>query len=406
MGTGSLVMIKLRTFIFLSSVKSLVYHFKLFFGIFLLVANTAVFAEPIIIMGRTVIDKPTTYKNVQLDLSNGYFQVVNNASLDIENCIIIGTISSKNMHLIELVSGDLILKNNSVGISSVGIPQNPENPSIFDVINVAHGHVTIMGNKFSVDTPYTVGLLTTNGAYTVGFKISGNEVRNFHGGFLLKNSHEAYIDHNKFSNVSISNILIVDGSNALFEKNDILFPGNNNVGDGIDIMDSDNITLNQNYISSGSCYSVIILRGKNITFNRNQIVGGITYAISIKSSIGSSDLHHAYLLRMMSDPAIRKMTRNSNTNIKIINNYLAQNRYGLTAANVDGLVVEKNVFIQKFLSDSNRRFWTNNNILLKNTVNVTWSGNLYKEAYAQDDSGNNSELSKFVEFPLTGGVNL
>jgi hypothetical protein len=369
----------------------------------ILITCHVAFAKTIVINGKTLIDKPTVYKDVVLDLSNGFFQITNNALLQIENCIINGTISPKNSNLINLLIGSLVLKNNTVNISSVNIPKNPTNPSIFDVIIVSQGKVTIVGNRFDIDTPYTVGLFVTTGSYTTDFNISRNDIRNFHGGIFLKNSHGAYVADNTFSNVSISNIFIMEGNNGLFEKNDMFFPGNNNVGDGIDIIDSENITLNQNYISSGSCYSIVILRAKNIVINRNKIIGGITYAIIIESSL-DTDSYDAYLLNIAH--ISNNNTHTINQNIKVINNYFSQNRYGLTASNIDGLTVENNTFIQEFANSASRKFWTNNRILLQNVTHILWRDNLYKEAFAQDFSTNDIRSSKFVEFPLYDGVDL
>lgn len=374
-------------------------------GIFLSIANHSIWAKPIVIIGKTIIKKPTTYKNVVLDLTRGYFYVVNNASLQIENCIINGTISPRNIHLINLVTGSLVFKNNKVSVTSVDIPKNPLNPSGYDVISVLQGQVMLVGNKFSINTPYTVGLFVTGQSYTTDFNISENEVKNFHGGFLLKNSQRAYIGHNQFFNVSISSVFIDEGSNSLINNNNILFPGNNNVGDGIDIIDSDHIILNKNYIASGSCYSIIVLRGKDITISHNKIVGGITYAISINSSMGFSDPHNGYLLKIIGDQPRKKFIDN-NQNIRVVNNYIAQNRYGLTAANVDGLVAENNIFIQSFSTNASRQFWTNNDVLLQNVKSITWTGNLYKEAFSQQNSECGGKSCHFVEFPLAGGVNL
>jgi len=269
---------------------------------------------------------------------------------------------------------------------------------------MSQGTVDILNNTFAVDTPYTVGLFVTESYRTSHFNISDNRIFNFHGGIFLRNSDHALIANNRFSHVSISNIYTIGSYHSLFDRNVILFPGNNNLGDGIDIIDSDNITLSGNYIASGSCYSVMILRGKDIMIAHNRIIGGITYAISIKSSIGINSHHDKHLVRLLANN--KEKTNVYNQDITVINNYLAQNRYGLSAINVKGLKVQDNVFIQYFDNNISRKFWTNNDILLQEVSDITWNNNLYKEAFTQKSSGNNDQASRFVIFPLHGGVSL
>jgi len=364
----------------------------------------AAYAKPIVIQGKTIIDKPTIYRNVVLDLSDGYFQVLNDAKLTIENCIINGSISTKYVNLIDINSGHLILKNSKFNILSTDIPENPSSPSIYNLIHVSKGQASIIRNKFSINKSYTAGLFVAD--ISSNINIIDNDIHNFHGGVILTDIHDAYIVNNRFSNVSISNILILNGTHSLFEKNTILFPGNNNVGDAIDIVNSENITLNQNYIASGSCYSIVVLHSDNIFINNNKIIGGITYAIYINTSIGTSDPNYKYLSAILNNETIKKLNSSYNQNIKVINNYIAQNRYGLTVHHVDGLLVKNNIFIQRFSDSLARKFWTDNSILLQNVSHVTWIKNLYKEAFDQNNVQEDDEFYRFVNFPLTGGVNL
>ena len=94
----------------------------------------------------------------------------------------------------------------------------------------------------------------------------------------------------------------------------------------------------------------------------------------------------------------------NNQNITIAKNYISQNRYGLTAIDVDTLIVKENIFIQKFPDNSTRKFWTDNQILLTNVSNLIWKDNLYKEAYSQDNEDENTQSSYFVTFPTYHGV--
>ena len=358
-------------------------------------------AEAKKIFSDTIISKDTVYQNASIDLNSGSFQIINNATLKIENSTINGTISADNTAFFKVTNGKLILKNSMFNINSVRLPAVPDLPAIYYSINVLQGSVDIDNNKFFTNKDYTVGFLTTNRLATTGFKITNNEFHRLHGGILLRNATHAVIENNKFDHVSSSNIFLIDSSDHLIKRNTILFSGNNNVGDGLDITDSANITITQNYIASGSCYSMMVLHGKNINITDNKILSGITYAISIAGSIGEKTASDQYLLKLIGNRATRVA---GNENITITHNYLSQNRFGITTDNTDRLIVKNNLFIQRFADNNARKFWTNNDILIKNTVNVSWEDNLYKEAYSQDPQGDNSLSGKTVSFPLHGGV--
>jgi Right handed beta helix region len=379
------------------------HRFYYYLSLILLMFSHACFSKTIVIAPMTKIESNTAYKNVTLDLSAGSFIISKNASLNIENCIVNGTIAPNNPFLINLLNGKLILKNNRFNVTSSNIIPNRNNPSLYNTINIFQGDVTIVNNKFTIDKLYTVGLLITNKSPTSNIDISHNNIHHFHGGLLLRNSHHAIISNNKFSNISSSNIFILEGSNNLIKKNSILFSGNNNNGDGIDITDSDNITLRENYISSASCYSVVILRSKNIFIDKNKIIGGITYAIFISPTAYMLGLYHENFSLSFGKNQIKDFAA-TNININVTNNYLSQNRYGLAAGKVDGLTVRNNTFIQRFSNKNNRKFWTNNDILLKESINVIWDANLYKEAFTQVANDNNARSSNFVIYPLHGGV--
>lgn len=361
------------------------------------------FSKTIVIEAMTKIEKHTTYRNVTLDLSHGSFIIAKNGALHIENCIVNGAISPANPFLINLTHGELTLKNNRFNISSLNITPKESTPSLYNVIHVLQGGVYIVGNRFTIDKHYTAGLLITNKLPTSYIDISHNTIRNFHGGILLRNSHYALIADNKFSNISSSNVFILEGSRSVIKNNTIYFSGNNHNGDGIDISDSDHIMIRDNYISSASCYSIVILRGKNIYVQHNKVIGGITYAIFVSPSTSLHDTHHEHFSSAFGKDQIKEDVL-MNENINISDNYLSQNRYGLAASKVDGLTVKNNVFIQRFANKNSRKFWTNNDILLQESINVIWDANFYKEAYTQVAGGNNELASKLVVFPLHGGV--
>lgn len=388
---------------FISLLRSKTNKPVFFIGVVLFIVSRVSFAEIIIVAPNTIIEKDTTYHNVILDLSHGSFLITKNASLKIENSIINGSISPDNPFLINVTSGNLILKNNTFNVISTNIPANPNHPPLNYLINISQGVASIIGNRFTTNKFYTVGFLASTRSMTSDLNINDNDIRNLHGGILLRNSYRAHILNNKFINVSSSNIYIIGGSHHLIKGNVILFSGNNNIGDGVDLSDTENTSLSENYILSGSCYSVVILRCKNILIDRNKIVGGITYAIYITYSEQLVDSYHKHFLRFSDkDPVIDGV----NENITITNNYLSQNRFGLAARVVHGLTVKNNVFIQWFRDSHSRKFWTDNDVLLQDINNVIWEDNLYKEAYPQQTQGNDEKSSKFVIFPMHGGVSL
>lgn len=83
---------------------------RFFIGIFFFILHATCFAERIIIHPKTVIDKNTVYQYATLDMSNGSFIINNNASLQIEESEITGTLSPDNPFLISVANGRLILK--------------------------------------------------------------------------------------------------------------------------------------------------------------------------------------------------------------------------------------------------------------------------------------------------------
>lgn len=377
------------------------YPYCFFLLLLLLIHNTCLAQKLITVSGTTVISTPTTITNVTLNLDQGAFLITNNASLDIENCIINVTMSPTNPYFIFLKTGSLTLKNNVVKITSSNLPLTPLVQSLFYAIQIQQAtNVNIIGNQFSVNKYFTIGwFLTYQEFNTTGFNISNNKITNFHGGVYLINSKNGLISHNIFSHISFGNIF-VSGNDCIITANTIINSGNNNVGDGIDIIDSDTVTISDNFIGISSCYSILILRAKNLLINNNIIVGGITYGIYIAPNLGFA----------VDNPSLRTIITNDkfkvsiNQNITITNNYLGQNRFGLGAVNVDTLSVHNNSFVQKFNDAPTRIFWTDNTNLLIQVINLTWHNNFYKEAYTQFNVADSSRSQIFVPFPVTGGV--
>lgn len=373
------------------------YRFCIFLLI-LFIGNHSAFAHTIYVAPSTIIDKDTTFKNIGINLTRGSFVVTKGATLSILNCNIIGTVSAENNFFISITSGHLIFKNNKVTVKA-NLNADPVNPPLYYMIKLQQGGVDIVSNYFSVNRSYALGLFTTNHLATSGLNFKRNTIYNFHGGILLTNSRSSQINENRFFNVSSSNIFILNSRDITINSNNFLFPGNNNIGDGIDISDSQDITISNNDIVSGSCYSLVVSDCKDILLIDNRIIAGITYAIYLTSSVLEKDAPPIFY-----EHDHRATHFIGNSNIQIIHNYLSQNRFGLGVLHVDGLVAKNNIFIQRFKDQTSRKFWTNNDNVIKNTLNMIWEDNVYKEAYNQNSGGDEMRARKFVTFPAHGGI--
>ena len=373
------------------------------FAILLLIFSplSASFAETITIKGLKIIDQSTCYRNATINLDEGAFLVTNNATLQFVNSKISGTLSPQNPFLLHLSLGQLVMSNSTLQVATQDIEPIPENPSAYHAIRVSQGKVYMVNNKLSISSLYTAGLLVTGYYPTSNFIFKNNRISGFHGGIFLSNSSHAEVSNNQFSKVSMSNILTKNGSYSTYRHNTMIFSGNN----GIDILDSNNITFSENQIYSSSCYSIFVLRSQDIILQANSVIGGKTYAIYIAPTIGTGGMYSLHLKRLVDDE-IQDNKVYKNNRILIIANYLAQNRYGLAATNVNDLEVSGNVFVQHFANDSQRKFWTNNDVLLSDTAAVTWNNNLYKEAFPQNMSAPADPALKFVAFPLHGGASI
>lgn len=360
------------------------------------------FANRVKLDGEIVIDQPTVYKNATLDMSQTRFIITNNATLDIENSTINSTISPTNPFFITVENGSLIFKNNQVNVTAKDIPSNPDSIASYYLLKIQQGNVNIVANKCVTNHFFSTGFLLSVATYTtMGLIITDNKIYNFHGGIYLNNSNHAWISHNLFSSVSYASILNIGNYNTI-TKNVLLITGNGYDGNGIDIVQSHDVLVSNNFISNDSCYSILILQSQNVVLDRNMITSGITYGIAIFPSLGPYS-HLAHLIPFMKSHLKNQLI---NKNIKITRNYLSQNRFGIAATDMDSLTVKNNYFLQRFLDDPSRKFWTDNTNLLINVSNLIWENNLYKEAYTQEVPGNNIRSLAFVNFPITGGVTL
>lgn len=355
----------------------------------------------IVLHGEQVINKPTTYDHVTLDLTDGRFSIRPGGSLTISNSTVRVQISQANPNFVQMINGNLNLQANQVNVTTTLSSNAQVKFFDFDLIRVDQGTVSINKNNFTIDKPYTIGFLSTGIQYfTKGFRITENTIDNFHGGVYLNKSSEAEISRNKFTNVSFSSIFN-NGNMNTFDRNLIVFPGNLYLGDAIDIFNSNGVTVSNNLISSGANSGVSITGGNNIFIKNNKITDGKEFAIVINTPSLAALKKNTYWMQLLPKG---KISFFDNNNIVISYNYLAQNKYGLKAGIVDNLVVFGNIFIQRFNDPTSRQFWTNNDNLLPEVANLAWGHNEYKEAFTQDNEGDNSLALKFVSFPRRGGV--
>lgn len=362
-------------------------------------------AMAIDIHGNQVINTVKNYSNTHLDMTDGRFTIATGGILNILNSTIDITISATNPFFINLMNGKINLNNNIITVKSSSITQTPSTKALYELIKVVSGEVILLKNDFKVDTAYTVGLFETgNTNATNGFVFDSNKIENFHGGIYLYQANNSKITGNIFTDVSFSNIYH-NGSLSNITGNIFNFPGNLRFGNALDIVDSDSLTVKDNIISSGSNEGITITGGNNIFIDDNKITDCRSYGIKINSPVMAEIRKNQSLLPFITAKKFNtKMRFGSNSNILISNNYIALNRYGLTANMVSDLIVTKNHFIQKFSDSSIRQYWTNNDNLLMGVSNLTWLDNFYKEAFTQENGGDNTPALKFVEFPAHGGV--
>lgn len=355
----------------------------------------------VIVGPNTIINVPTTYSNTTIDLTNGSFIIKNNATLTIENCSIIGELSPTNHTLFDVQLGTLKLTNNNVSISAPLIAEHPDTQSLQYVIRLEAAKADLTGNSFIIDKEFAAGLLITSASQpTDNINIVANHIENFHGAFYLLNSQNSVIDDNIFTANSYGNIVLI-GDNSKIINNAIYFAGRDRIGNAMDIINSKGVLVHRNVVFTPTCHGVYVFSSEDVEITDNSITGGITYAMSLLSHIATIDQDKdGYIFKIIDAKNLLPITTK---NIRINNNVMSQNRYGIAARDTDNLVVNKNYFSQRFKDAVARKFWTDNSILMINVTNVTWTNNIYKEAFTQENGGDNS-MTQFVPFPATGGV--
>lgn len=382
------------------SKKIFLSFFFISFGFILLCMSVDAYA--INIAPNTIIRTPTFFKNTEIDLTNGNFIVKNNALLSIENCTIKGALSAENPKLIKVEDGSLTLSNNTITISAPTIVPHPDVQSLTYVVWLYNARLQMNNNKITMTAPFTAGLLITDiRTWTDNLKISNNRIEGFHGALYLLNTVNSTIENNILIRNSYGNIVVI-GDRITISGNHVLFSGNDLIGNGdaIDVIDSDNIDIINNVITTPGCYGIWIMSSANVAINLNTITGGVTYGINMTNLESSQFLHAEKVLRALGKKEMRHQLSN---HITIMNNALHQNKYGIIAEGVDQLIIANNFFSQRFSSNSERQFWTDNNNLLKNVTGLIWQNNLYKEAFSQQNIGDNSK-TEFRPYPASGGV--
>lgn len=375
---------------------------KLFYscvGLILLIMNHAAYA--VVIGPDTIINVPTTYSNTTVDLTNGNFIVREGATLTIENSTVFGTISPANPNLISVERGGLNLTNNNVSVSTSSVIPTPKTEASFFAIRLGRATATITGNTFTIDNQFSAGLLTSSVILPAkDITIVNNQFQNFHGVLYLLRSNNTIVDGNLFKMNSAGHIAIV-GSNAKITNNSIYFSGLNQLGDAIDLVNAENVTIAKNLIFTPTSEGISMISSHNVLVDSNTVTGGITYGIRVFSVSELSKLDNT-IARIVAKLG-RRMKHQATMDLTVSNNYLGQNRYGFAAVDVNNLTVTGNFFTQKFEDAATRQFWTDNTNLLVNVTSLTWANNIYKEAFTQVNGGDNSN-TEFVTFPATGGV--
>lgn len=379
------------------NLRKLIYYC---FGLFLCMLSLPALA--IVIGSKTIITEPTTFSNTELDMTHGSFIVRNGASLTIQNCKIDGVISADNPFLISVELGEVNLLKNEVSISTSGIDPTPKTEASQYVIRMGRSTGHISGNSFFIDQPFTAGLLTTSLILPAkNVRVINNVFQNFHGVLYLLNSSNTIVDGNEFKLNSGGNIVLV-GDKSHITNNSIYFSGRNQLGNAMDIVASEDVTIAKNNIFSPTSLGIAITLSRNILLDNNVITGGITYAIKLLSNAELKDPHN-FTGRIVAKLNKKTIAQLGTQDITIRNNFMAQNRYGLAATDVTNLAVVNNYFSQRFVDAAARKFWTDNNVLLQNVTGLTWDSNFYKEAFTQVNGGDNS-MTEIVPFPESGGV--
>lgn len=356
-------------------------------------------AYAIVIAPNTVINSPTIYSNEVIDLSHGNLIIKRGASLTIRDSKINGVLSEENPTLIAIESGTLTMRRNKVAISAPSMTPNPYAQSLAYVVRANNAKIQLVNNEFKMADEFVGGLLITNdGIQTEDIVIERNKIEGFHGALYLLNSNNAFINNNILRLNSYGNIVLI-GRDGQISNNSIYFSGRDKLGNAMDVIDSYNISIANNVVWTPTCHGIYIFASEGVAIDNNNVASGITYGITV---LGKEELSQDAYATALSHQRNSHFVSKS---ITISNNYFSQNRYGINASDVEGLLISNNYFSQHFNDAASRQFWTDNTNLLKNISDLQWLNNFYKEAFTQVN-GDSNALTQIVPFPETGGVSL
>jgi len=345
----------------------------------------------VILHGNQDIMSSMAYHHATFDLTDGRFTIKQGGSLIITDSIIDITISAHNPFLANIQNGSLVLKNTIVNIKTSGMYPNPEKKALYQLITQQGGQLNVLNNTFDVTDDFTVGFIhVTCLASKSNIKINHNRINHFHGGIDLALCDEVEIDDNNFTEVSLANISY-SGNHSQFIGNTFYFPGNLRTGNAINMVKANHIMVSHNIIASSASYGMTLMGVSDISIDSNKITDGQSYAIFINSPKFKVKFKH------------EKIT---NDNISISNNYFSQNKYGVAGDDILHLIINNNIFIQKFNDARTRQTFTDNHYLLPHVFELTWHDNLYKEAFTQENDGDNTSALTFIVFPKYGGVRI
>lgn len=360
-------------------------------------------ANEVILNSELIITTEKIYDQQSLIVhEHGRFVIEGNGLLVIKNSRVDVTLSQANPFFILAKQGKLILENSTFRVRTTNIPGRQRQEATAYLVSAKKAQLQVSNNQFYAESIHTVGLIKIGDwdgkVHSQDHMINNNYINNFHGGLYLFNVSNSTISHNMFKFNSLGSIN-VSGEHVSVDNNRILFSGRFDIGDGILVLPSKNIKIEHNQISNGSCYGMQVIGGEYVEINDNTIVDGITYAIYISSDFNKLNLSQQQIAMLeLTNAPVR------NEHIIIANNYLGQNRYALAGDEVSNLKAHDNYIVQRFDDAATRTFFTNNDILFKRLINLTWKNNFYKEAFTQVNGDNLDITKRLYVYPTRGGV--
>lgn len=348
-----------------------------------------------------IIEGNVVYTDTTVDLTKGSIIIKNGGKLTIKNSDIIGTLSEEHSFLIKVQNGSLVLSNNNINVDAPSIAPHDQSQSLQNAILLEHAALVMHDNIIMMHDSFRAGLVISDSQIlTNNLVIKNNYIEGFHGALYLLNSDNLLVQDNVLKQNSYGNI-VISGKGDRIIGNKIYLAGRDRLGNSIDLLGASNVLIDNNLLFMPTCHGIYSILSNDVVVQNNDIIGGITYAMTFLSKVElTSD---TYMVKFINPDLLSEMG-NSN-NIIVVNNYMAQNRYGIQASDIVDLDIQNNFFSQRFGDAIQRLFWTDNQNLLKNIMGLSWKNNLYKESFTQDNAGSNASTN-VVPFPEIGGVHL